>query len=195
MQEGMDTIDSGKAGWDNLTNMLAEQELKDNVPELPFACFGDDITPEADDNKLYQVYRSLVKKGSQAVDDAQVLNLAAGMPYSYNLAMTTSAMILVPRRLDSYPITAAENHTPQSSDDQGKYCEVALNGTLLAGTLMVKDRELFEYLKHDQSGAIDRVLAGACFPSKHAKEIEEAQQAADPEPTKLWDGRFAVIVR
>lgn len=104
------------------------------------------------------------------------------MPYSYNLAMTTTAMMLVPRRHDSSPVLTADGHVLRSVDGEEKSWAVSLNGTIMAGTLMVKNKELFEYLKNDKSGAIDRVLAEACFPQPITKEAPKAEKA---EATRL----------
>lgn len=182
MREGMESIDTGMTGWESLTNILAKQSLPGTVPELPFICFGINIAPEADGHTLYQIYKSLITKASQAIDEKQILNLADGMPYSYNLAMTTTAMLLVPRRHDSSPILTADGHLPQSVDGEENRWVVSLNGTIMAGTLMVKDKELFGYLKDDKSGAIDRILAEACFPQFSMKEAPNAERA---EATKL----------
>jgi ATP adenylyltransferase len=182
MQNGLDTIDSSKARWENLTNIVAEQGPKGTLPELPFAYFGNNIPPEADEDDFYQVYVSLIEKAGQAIRDTKVVWTQHGTPYSYNLAMTTSAMILCPRRHESKPVLTADGLPPRGSEGDLANWNVALNGTILAGTLMVKDKELFEYFKGDKDGAIDRVLSGVCFPFEYAKKV---QKASESDTTKL----------
>lgn len=164
MQEGMDSANPDKIVWENLSNILANQTLQGKVPELPMAWFGIDFAVEPDDKQLCEIYHELRLQASRVTDDQGVSNIANGKPYSHNLAMTTSSMMLVPRQKDSSPILTAEGNLPRSTTGEEKDWKISLNGTIMAGTLMVKDRELFEYLKDDKSGAIDRVLAEACFP-------------------------------
>jgi ATP adenylyltransferase len=173
MQEGMEVSDSGNAGWENLTNTIAEQGPKGTLPELPFEYFGGAIPPETDDYNLYQAYKSLIKKAGDAL---------AEHTFSYNLSMTTSAMILVPRRHDKYPVLISEEYPSGFPDRERKGWELALNGTILAGTLMVKDKDLYEYLKTEKDQAFDRVLARVCFPFKYSNKGQEVEKS---EPTRL----------
>lgn len=169
MQEGMDSTDPSMTGWENLTNILAKQSLEGKLPELPFAWFGIDFAAEPNDKELCEIYNHLRLQASAATDDKGISNMTKEKPYSHNLAMTTSAMMLIPRQQDSSTVLTAEGTPPRSADGEEKDWKVSLNGTIMAGTLMVKDKELFEYLRDDKSGAIDRVLAEACFPPVVAK--------------------------
>jgi len=54
---------------------------------------------------------------------------------SYNLAMTTTTMAICPR------ISEGARLTSEDGSDLNNGSEVALNGTILAGTLMVKAEE------------------------------------------------------
>jgi ATP adenylyltransferase len=75
-------------------------------------------------------------------------------PISYNLAMTTSAMAIVPRRNEGAPI----------KNDQGvEVGSVALNGTLLAGTLMVKLEAEWNALRDDEV-QLDDILTAIGIP-------------------------------
>ena len=60
------------------------------------------------------------------------------------MAMTTTAMILAPRVSDGISLHSGLGH-------------VSLNGTILAGTLMVKQKEQWEYFKSNPS-ALDDVI-------------------------------------
>jgi ATP adenylyltransferase len=55
--------------------------------------------------------------------------------FSYNMAMTTSALVICPRTRDSCSL--------------GPIGDVTLNGTMLAGTFMVKDEKLWEFIKRE----------------------------------------------
>ena len=67
--------------------------------------------------------------------------------------MTVNTMAICPRQ--------AESATIPSSNGQG---EVAINGTILAGTLMVKDEGEWEILKRDPE-LLSRVLITIGIPS------------------------------
>jgi ATP adenylyltransferase len=54
--------------------------------------------------------------------------------FSYNMAMTTSAMVLLPRVADAISLGSGRG-------------DVSLNGTILAGTLMVREKQQWDYLK------------------------------------------------
>jgi ATP adenylyltransferase len=68
--------------------------------------------------------------------------------------MTTSAMAIVPRRNEGAPI----------KNGQGvEVGNVALNGTLLAGTLMVKLEDEWNALRNDES-QLDNILTTIGIP-------------------------------
>ena len=60
---------------------------------------------------------------------------------SYNLAMTTRRMMICPRRSKGAMISTTNQGTPKQIGP------ISLNGTLLAGTLMVKTNEEWEALR------------------------------------------------
>lgn len=70
---------------------------------------------------------------------------------SYNLAMTASAMAVCPRRSD----TATLNVAKDDSRSAGWIGPIALNGTVLAGTLMVKTEEEWDVLRRDETKLSD----------------------------------------
>jgi len=79
-------------------------------------------------------------------------------PISYNLSLTTSAMAMVPRR--------AEGDSLRRPDGT-EVGDVAFNGTLLAGTLMVKTEEEWGLLKNDPSH-LDSILKAIGIPTEAA---------------------------
>lgn len=62
---------------------------------------------------------------------------------SYNLAMTTTAMAICPRTSESARLADATSNEDQSSG------VVAVNGTILAGTLMVKMKSEWDRLRQN----------------------------------------------
>ena len=78
------------------------------------------------------------------------------LPISYNLAITTRAMVMCPRRNEGLMLKRSDG------SDVGF---VALNGTLLGGTLMVKEREVFEKLIAEQR-SLERVFESAGLPAR-----------------------------
>lgn len=184
MREDLNSSHSSKAEWENLTNAIAEQGQKGTPLQLPFAYFSSEISLEANSDDLYQVYRSLLQKAANAIQDTNVVYTQHGTPYSYNLAMTTSAMILCPRRCEASSVLGNPWPHPQNPVhvEDWKYGSIALNGTLLAGTLMVKDKKVFEYLQSKEAFYLDRVLRVVAFPFELAKEAHEAEES---DATKL----------
>lgn len=82
---------------------------------------------------LYQEYRELMEAKEQVNDEP-----LDGRTLSYNLAMTSTDMLVCPRVRESVTI----------KDDEGKELgSLSPNGTLLGGTLMVKSREAFDFLR------------------------------------------------
>ena len=84
-------------------------------------------------------------------------------PISYNLALTNEVMVLCPRRKGGEVIRRA---------DGTELDNVELNGTLLAGTLMVKNEESFNLLKEDPS-QLETILRSIGLP--HIAQSEHAR--------------------
>ena len=79
-------------------------------------------------------------------------------PISYNLAMTSTAMAICPRRSEGLMVCR---------DDGTDLDYVALNGTILGGTLMVKNEELWHLLRHDKQ-RMESVLQAIGVPPEFA---------------------------
>jgi ATP adenylyltransferase len=76
--------------------------------------------------------------------------------FSYNIGMTTSAIILCPRISEGVTLRAS---------DGSEVGTVALNGSFLSGGALVKRREEWEHLRMSPS-ALDEVLVGIGVPLK-----------------------------
>ena len=79
---------------------------------------------------------------------------------SYNLAMTTSAMAICPRRSETATLGVAEH----VSSGAGQIGPVALNGTILAGTLMVKTEKDWNELRRDEGKLFDLLKMVGILP-------------------------------
>ena len=148
--------DSSAADWDLLPNLLpppdpeATQPPTENPLSLPFTHFAAPLSPSTSTSAhLAETYKSLYslasKRGSLLSSSPPA---SSNLPISYNLALTTTAMLLLPRRAEG---TVLKN---QYGKEIGY---VALNGTTLGGTLMVKQREEWDLLRQEQ-GKLDEVL-------------------------------------
>ncbi|GAB7340854.1 hypothetical protein MBLNU457_7215t1 [Dothideomycetes sp. NU457] len=143
------------------------------VEEIPFQHFVASLPERPSMKKLAEVYDVLYETAEEAVreyvdsrggGDLKLHPEEGGdLPISYNLAMTTSAIGIVPRRNEAYVL---------KNDGVNQAGAVALNGTLLAGTLMVKGAAEWEWLRAGevhQSGTgqgtrLDKVLQAVGIP-------------------------------
>jgi ATP adenylyltransferase len=130
---------------------------------VPFKQFVSPLPAEPTAELLHKVYHGLHELAAAAVrshiesrqDDLELHPSEGGSSLiSYNLAMTTTRMAIVPRRKE----------TAILRDTYGKEIgSVSLNGTILAGTLMVKLEEEWNQLRENPS-QLDRVLETIGLP-------------------------------
>lgn len=135
-------------------------------PSLPFTHFACRLPLEATGRQLIDAYSVLYQYARQAVDDFITTNPndfalhatdgGGSLPISYNLAMTTDGMAILPRRSEGNILRR---------DDGTEVGFVALNGTALGGTLMVKHQEEWDLLR-EQPEKLDSILQAIGFPSK-----------------------------
>lgn len=78
---------------------------------------------------------------------------------SYNLAMTTSMMVLCPRRIEDAFIEVDD----EQKGTESRLGPVSLNGTILGGTLMVKTEDEWDALR-GQAAKLQRMLETVGFP-------------------------------
>ena len=138
-----------------------------NVPlGLPFLYFLASLPPDQASQDLYRTYMRL---HSQAVSAVKTYNdqhpssvvenedqREGWSAISYNLAMTRSRMMLCPRRRESAELKV---------DEPGKSLgSINLNGTILAGTLMVKTRDEYDVLRDDDGPRLGGLLEAVGLP-------------------------------
>lgn len=148
MREGLLEAGGDGAGWTVLADRLAGDDQEDNTggrAQLPFATFSeriaDDISPEALRSAYVRLYRRAC--AAAGLDEGELGDLAADdVParISYNLGMTRTSLVVCPR--------AAEGDVVRSPDGK-EVGRLALNGTVLAGTALVKSEVEWDALRAD----------------------------------------------
>ena len=139
--------------------------------QLPFSHFALPIPSDADGDVLHRMYLSLYRaavKASRGFKEAgnEDLDVEGEAVIGYNLAMTESTMMIVPRRNESAEIAVSSEETEDGSDSG----VVALNGTILAGTLMVKAEAEWNELRRNQEN-LTKSLSTIGFPWEDSQEV------------------------
>lgn len=148
-------------GWEPLIDLVGvsqettspqhgEQRFK-YIPTLPFKHFALPLPPNPSPETLHSIYLSLYRaavsaSATEANHDASSGSFSAvsgPAAISYNLAMTVSTMMICPRKSE----TARVPLDPGVAGDLADPGIVSLNGTILAGTLMVKAEAEWDQLR------------------------------------------------
>lgn len=141
------------------------------VKELPFAHFAAPIPPNPSAETLHAMYLSLYRaavKAARGPDDGEISNdipIEGPAIISYNLGLTESTMMICPRKTESAQI-------PIGSVDVDNIADpgiVSLNGTILAGTLMVKAEAEWDELRKNQEH-LTNVLETIGYPPLDSRE-------------------------
>ena len=131
-------------------------------PNLPFLHYATKLKADISAHDLYSTYISLLRaavcgvRGKDLATDSareEPIERNGEVVISYNLAMTIETMAIFPRRSESAEIPAAGQSVGA----------VAINGTVLGGTLMVKDEHEYQNLKNESS-LLDTILTNIGFP-------------------------------
>ena len=110
---------------------------------LPFTYFHTSISKYPDPTDLIEKYWMLYQKAEAAATGKVEVSIPNRATISYNLAMTTTAMAICPRTSESARLVDVT-----LNEDQGSGV-VAVNGTILAGTLMVKTKSEWDRLRQN----------------------------------------------
>lgn len=154
-----------QGAWDILADTL-------DVHRPPFATFSESIKPGMSGRELHEAYLRLYRRACKAVaqytstsDSPENSTEAAPSEgealISYNMAMTKSTLVVCPRLAEGADIVSPDGRILGS---------LALNGTVLAGTALVKSELEWEALRKD-SVRFMNVLRGIGVP---ADKIDEA---------------------
>ncbi|KAK4464052.1 FIT family protein scs3 [Cladorrhinum samala] len=161
MREGLEGQGERGSGWDVLAKKLADGEVRGRLPFKTFAeripaavVSGADDDGDDDDNKrvtddgkaLREVYLSLYRKackevlGLQGAEEDEIKGEGEAK-MDYNFAMTRDVMVLMPRVQEGDEV----------KDGKGEVVgKLALNGTVLAGTALVKSQQEWDALREDE---------------------------------------------
>ncbi|KAK1138931.1 bifunctional AP-4-A phosphorylase/ADP sulfurylase [Aspergillus melleus] len=168
--------DSGS--WQPLIDVVSSQPSSPSssgsevrcLSHFPFAHFSLPLPSSPSADTLHAIYLSLYRtalataKGKSGGHDAQASSGPAAI--SYNLAMTESVMMICPRRNESSRIPV----DPAVSQDIAEAGIVALNGTVLGGTLMVKAEAEWDLLRRNPE-ALANVLSEIGYPQPDLREL------------------------
>lgn len=129
--------------------------------DIPFAHFAVPFKSTPSGSELMDIYKRLFSAAKTAADGFNSTHPlrpsdsvdSDDLPISYNLALTTSGMIIMPRRNEGTMLFNA---------DGIEIGFVALNGTTLGGTLMVKHEKEWELLRQKPE-MLDGILAAIGF--------------------------------
>lgn len=150
--------------WTPLCNTMTSP-VRSNLPllhnpKLPFIHFAVSLEDDPDHADILRKYQILLRAAFAGINgqvSGESLEKAriddhGKTTFSYNLAMTTKLMVILPRREESSRVLEA----PGS--------EVAINGTILAGTMMVKADEEWQRLR-EEPDTVQRILCDILFPT------------------------------
>lgn len=138
-------------GWEPLIDRMATSGKNDverqPISSLPFLHFATSLPKEPSPDQLLQTYETLYKAAETSIlelnrDYAPSFDRTplgpAQAKISYNLAMTASAMAICPRLAEGGRLFDNEEDSM-----------IDLNGTVLAGTLMVKTEREWNMLREN----------------------------------------------
>ena len=110
---------------------------------LPFTYFWSAISEDLTAQQRYATYLALHKKAVQSVGGSfPASGNENSSPICYNFALTNRGMAVCPRTSEGVVINSSKGE---------RIGPVALNGTLLAGTLLVKSEAEWDTLRNDES--------------------------------------------
>lgn len=137
---------------------------------LPFAFFVRQLPKDATPKDLNDVYiwlheaawsiwsEAVAKRSDEKNSSWETQDLPR---FSYNLALTSRAMVLCPRISEGLKI----------KDTKGNLVgPISLNGTILGGTLLVKSEQEWNALRNDEEKLKDILQAIGAPPTKNEKE-------------------------
>ncbi|KAI0025022.1 ATP adenylyltransferase-domain-containing protein [Xylariomycetidae sp. FL0641] len=142
--------------WDVLADRLAAGAgAAEAQPDaLPFAVFAAEMDAQMSAEARHALYVSLYRRAARAAGVAGEVPAAGEARVSYNLAMTRTAMAVCPRVAEGAGVRDARGREAGF---------VALNGTVLAGTALVKNQAEWDAVRANPD-ALQRVLAQIGVP-------------------------------
>lgn len=148
MREGLE----GGNGWGVLADGLVEGE---NRAKVPFWTAAERIRSLSGE-QLREVYLRLYRRACEAVGTKAGDQMEGEARISYNLALTRDVMVICPRISEGAAVRG------QDGKEVGW---LALNGTVLAGTALVKNEAEWGALRRDP-GQLEAVLGKIGVPTR-----------------------------
>lgn len=136
-----------KGAWSPLIDRLVADGAS-----LPFATFAAPLPADISPRRLHELYLSLYYKACAATGIESTQNEGEAQ-INYNIGLTDSSLVVCPRRAEGVNIVASQGEG-----------FVGLNGTLLAGTLLVKSEVEWDILRSGQE-QLHKVLGAIGFPA------------------------------
>lgn len=128
--------DSVTGTWTPILDLLVDGDNS----LVPFMTFSEKIPINATSQQLHKIYQRLYERACVCTGlKSPSLEEDTASQISYNLAMSDKTMCICPRKAEGASLTT-KDHTGF----------VALNGTLLAGTLLVKNELEWKTLRGDE---------------------------------------------
>ncbi|KAI9761747.1 MAG: hypothetical protein M4579_000841 [Chaenotheca gracillima] len=164
--------EAGGQGWrilaDELKATSEHSPASYDIGDPPFVYFRRELPERPTSDELHEIYRWLYDRAVSYVRSAEggsaseALNGAGtgagAAEISYNLALTTSSMVICPRRREGGMVRS----TKAEEQEVGP---INVNGTILGGTLMVKTEDEWDALRRDESQLVG-LLENIGYPSK-----------------------------
>ncbi|KAE8382224.1 HIT-like protein [Aspergillus bertholletiae] len=170
--EAMSQSDSGN--WQPLIDAVSAQPTcpgskYSRWAQIPFAHFALPLPSNPSADTLHHIYLSLYRVAlavAQGKPGSSSSTTSGPAAISYNLAMTESVMMICPRRSESAQIPVDSTISAEISEAG----IVALNGTILAGTLMVKAEAEWDELRRNPD-SLKEVLTTIGYPHPNLREL------------------------
>ncbi|KAI0442215.1 HIT-like domain-containing protein [Xylaria telfairii] len=152
MKDGLENAERGQE-WGIIADKVCGMQ-----GTLPFTVFTSPISADMNAEERHHIYLSLYKRAVRATivnveaieeDEAQI---------SYNFAMTSTCMALCPRTAEGARV---------KDNDGNDIGNIALNGTVLAGTALVKTKSEWDALRTTHT-ILSNVLRGIGVPPINA---------------------------
>ncbi|KAK0622544.1 ATP adenylyltransferase-domain-containing protein [Immersiella caudata] len=143
MRDGLGGGEGGK--WGVVVGRLVRREEEEGG-KLPFRLFAEGIDGGMDGKRLREVYLRLYGRACEVMGvDVGEGQEEGEARVSYNLAMTREVMVVMPRVVEGAEVR-------KGGEVVGK---LALNGTVLAGTALVKTQAEWDALREDPGQVIE----------------------------------------
>lgn len=162
MRDGLEGV-GDQTSWDVLADKLGTHRP-------PFATFSECVRPDMSAAELHAAYlrlyrracRAVARHGGEGGGDQEAPETGEAR-ISYNMAMTRRTLVVSPRLAEGADVAASSGRVLGT---------MSLNGTVLAGTALVKSELEWDTLRRDPSG-FERVLGGIGVPADEVDDETE----------------------